>query len=465
MMASELLSGSLDGTYRGAAIDSRNLKGGEIFFAFPGEHTDGHRFVADALAGGARAAVVETSYVDAHPGEAAAWSGHGTVLGVESGLEALHALTRGVRRDVPKRLVAITGSAGKTTTKEILATLLSRRFRVAKTPGNLNNFLGFPLALLGIPDDTEWMVAELGMSEAGELAHLSRLARPEIAVFTNVGPAHLQSFGTLKAVAAAKAELLEGLTGDGWVIANGDDPLVRKIAREHAEGFRGRTIYYGLSAGPETSLDLRAAGVRTTPEGGSRFELVAGGERQPIELPLYGLYNVENFLAAAACAWALGLSLEEIRRAAGSLAPGKGRGTVHRLGGGVTLIDDSYNSNPKALRRALESAATLKARRHWAILGDMLELGPTAPELHRQAGRDALELGFRPVVGVGLLASELVTEVRAGGGDGEWFADASAAVAWVRDNVRPGDAILVKGSRGIALDAVVAALLSPEETS
>ena len=460
MMAGELLCGSLDGTYRGAAIDSRNLAGGEIFFAFQGERTDGHRYVASALDGGARAAVVETSYLKAHPGEARGWSDHGTVLTVPRGLEALHGLVRGVRRSVPERLVAITGSAGKTTTKEILTTLLKGRFRVAKSPGNLNNFLGFPIALLGIPNDTEWMVAELGMSEAGELAHLSRLARPEVVVFTNVGPAHLEFFGSLEAIAAAKAELLEGLTRDGLVIANGDDPLVRGFARTHARSFRGRTVYYGLASG---SLEVRAAGVTAVGGGGSRFELIAGGERQPIELPLHGLYNVENFLAAAACAWALGLPLEEIRQATEDLRDPKGRGAVHHLGREITLVDDSYNSNPRALRVALESAAALDGGRRWAVLGDMLELGPTAPELHREAGREALELGFEPVLGVGPLAAELVAEVRARGGGGEWFEDAPAAAHRARDLMRPGDVILVKGSRGIGLDAVVAALLEGRE--
>lgn len=466
MMASELLSGTLDGTYRGAAIDSRRLAGGEIFFAFPGEQTDGHRFVAAALEGGARAAVVEKAYADSHPEALGAWKAQGTVLGVEAGLEALHALTRGVRRQVPERLVAITGSAGKTTTKEILAELLGRRFRVAKTPGNLNNFLGFPLALLGVPDDTEWMVAELGMSEAGELAHLSRLARPEAVVLTNVGPAHLEFFGSLEAIAEAKAEILEGLAGDGLVVANGGDPLVRRVIERFGESFGGRTVFYGLGTEAEApGCEVRAENVTATAAGGSRFELVAGGEgktaeRHTVELPLHGLYNVENFLAAATCAGALGVRLEEVSQAAADLSVAGGRGSVHRRAGEITVVDDSYNSNPRALYRALESAAALPGRRHWAVVGDMLELGPTAPELHRQAGRDALELGFGPVVGVGALAAELVDEVRARGGEGRWFADAPAAAAWAREHLQAGDTVLIKGSRGVGLEAVVAAVLA-----
>ena len=196
------------------------------------------------------------------------------------------------------------------------------------------------------------------------------------------------------------------------------------------------------------------------PSGGSRFQLVAGGERRAVELPLYGLYNVENFLAAAACAWSLGLSLEEIADAAATVSSTGGRGAVHHPGQGITVVDDSYNSNPRALRRALESAAALPGQRRWAVLGEMLELGPAATELHRESGSDAVELGFGPVAGVGPLTASLVEEVRATGGEGLWFPDAAAAASWARDELRSGDTVLVKGSRGVGLEMVVRELLS-----
>ena len=253
--------------FAGAAIDSRRVRGGELFFALPGARTDGHRYVAAALAAGAGAAVVERPAEPAPPPSAA-------LVRVADTFAALHALTRAVRATVPERLAAITGSAGKTTTKELLAAMLARRFRVAKSPGNLNNLYGFPLALLGIPDDSEWMVAEMGMSEPGELARISRLGRPDVAVFTNVRPVHLEFFGTLQAIAAAKAELLAGLAGGdggegsdggGLVVANADDPQVAAIAHRFlarvAAGERaGRVVWYGRGDGAGLAAAERRAG-------------------------------------------------------------------------------------------------------------------------------------------------------------------------------------------------------------
>ncbi len=456
MIGGQVLTGDAGGTYRGVAIDSRRVTGGELFFALAGSRTDGHVFVADALGRGAAAAVVEQGRARAEPQELGAWGELGTVIGVPRTLEALHDLTRGIRRLVPQKLVGITGSAGKTTTKEVLAHLLAIRFRVARSPGNLNNLLGFPLALLGIPADTEWMVAEMGMSEPGELAQLSRLARPDVAIFTNVGSAHLESFGSVRAIAEAKAELLAGLPADGLVIANADDPEVRRIAGRH----RGRVVFFGRGAGHEVRAeDLEVAGDRPA----TRFELVAGSERAAVEVPLLGLHNVDNFLAAAACAWALGLGVGEIAEAARSLAPAPGRGAVTRLPNGATLVDDSYNSNPEAVERALEAVRRLSGRRHWAVLGDMLELGQEAPEFHRRAGETAARLGFDPVFGVGPEARELVAAAEDAGADGRWFRDTAAAADAACAEVRDGDVVLVKGSRGIALDVVVRRMLAAGE--
>jgi UDP-N-acetylmuramoyl-tripeptide--D-alanyl-D-alanine ligase len=452
------VTGDPGSVWDGAAIDSRAVHGGhggetgELFFAFAGERTDGHRFVADAFARGAAAAMVQ---------EEVAVPERGALITVPDTFRALHDLTRHLRRRVPEKLVGITGSAGKTTTKELLAAMLAARYRVARTPGNLNNLYGFPLSLLNVPDGTEWMVAEMGMSTPGELRQLSLLGRPDVALFTVVRPVHLEFFGTLQAIAEAKSELLAGLPADGLVVANADDPEVSRIARRHLSQSGGRIVWYGL--GPDAEgADVRASDVSPAPGGliGSRFLLSAGERSVEVALPLHGLYNVGNCLAAAACAHALGVELAEIAGAVAAVRPAAKRGVVHRLPGGVTLIDDSYNSNPDAVDRALEGAALLPGTRRLAVLGDMLELGPEGPRFHRAAGERAAGLGFSPVAGVGELARELAAGAAARGAEAPWFPDAAAAAEWAAGEVRDGDLVLVKGSRGVKLEAVVDRLLA-----
>ncbi len=444
-MDAAVLAGDPAALWRGCVLDSRRVEGGEVFFALPGEQVDGHEYAGTAARRGAGAIVVHRD-VDAERG-AAAW------LRVEDTYEALHALTRAVRAEVPRYLVGLTGSAGKTTTKELLAAMLARRFRTSKSVGNFNNLYGFPIALMAIEDGCEWMVAEMGMSTPGELAGVSRLGRPDVALFTNILPVHLESFQNLRGIAEAKAGLLAGLAADGLVVSNADDPEVERIARRHA----GREVRYGV----ENEADVMATPAEPRPDGriGSRFELRASGEAVTVELSLHGLYNAENCLAAAACAHALGVPLDEIASAAASFEPAAGRGEVHRLGGGVTLVDDSYNSNPDAATKALKSARHLPGRRHVAVLGDMLELGDGAAAFHRQVGERAAELGFSPILGVGELAAELLDAAGERGAETERAPDAAAAVEWARRAVRDGDLVLVKGSRGIALEAVVQALV------
>ncbi|HEV3455361.1 MAG TPA: Mur ligase family protein [Thermoanaerobaculia bacterium] len=538
--AGRVVAGDAQALLSGAAIDSRAVRGGELFFAFAGAHADGHRFVGDAFGRGAAGAVVQDlaaaaaswpplaeTLPAAPPVTAGATAGAPAVppelagravIQVADTLAALHDVARSVRRRVPRRLVGITGSAGKTTTKELLAAMLAARYRVARNPGNFNNLYGFPLALLNVPDDAEWMVAEMGMSTPGELRQLSLLGRPDVALFTVVRPAHLQSFDNLRGIAEAKAELLAGLAPDGMVVANAGDPEVVRIARRYlAEGAGGspggpdtprkRVVWYGIApaaglpataagaagspgagaansasaAAADTSgadsappalpppLDVVAYDLAVAPGGiGSRFVLAAGGQAQEVLLPLHGLYNVENCVAAAACAFALGVPLPDIAAAAAQARPAAGRGVLHRvaLPGGparLTVIDDSYNSNPDALAKALASAARLPAARRLAVLGDMLELGPAGPRFHREGGVEAARLGFDPVAGVGELARELVAGVREGGAAAAWHPDAGAAADWVAAAVRPGDVVLVKGSRGVGLDAVVRRLLAMGE--
>lgn len=481
-MDGEVVAGDRDVMWDGAAFDSRRVKGREIFFALPGEQADGHDFVDRAVAGGAAAVVVHRD-VAPHAGrdEARARLERGVAwLRVADTYRALHELTHAVREQVPERLVAITGSAGKTTTKELLAAMLARRFRTERSCGNFNNLYGFPLSLLNIRDDCQWMVAEMGMSTPGELRQISLLGRPDAAVFTNVKPAHLENFSSVRDIADAKAELLAGLKPGGLVVANAGDPEVMRIVERHrAEaGVAGvRYVLYGFAerAASDTIPDRGVPDVTATApralsdRPGSRFELTAGGESVVVELPIHGLYNVENCLAAAACAHALGVPLPEIAAAAAESVPGTGRGEVHRQGG-LTIVDDSYNSNPDAAGKALASARQLPGRRHMAILGDMLELGPRSPSFHRAVGRRAAELGFDLVVGVGELARELTVAARSHGADSRWLAGADQAAEWAAaalegGELAAGDTILVKGSRGVGLEVVVEALLAPDADS
>lgn len=464
--------------YRGAAIDSRRVEGGELFFALPGERTDGHRFVAGALAAGAAAAVVRTPVGDAG----------GPLIRVDDVTEALHDLTRDHRRLLDIRVAAVTGSAGKTTTKDLLALLLGERWRVRKSPGNLNNLLGFPLTMLAIDADCEWLVAEMGMSVPGELAAVSRLGRPDVAVFTNVRPAHLAGFeepdgvpADVEAIARAKAELLAGLADGGLIVANAGDPRVVGLVERHlaarggasaCDGLRAcggergatgeRVVWYGLApaAGETPRAEVAAHGLEPLAGSpGTRFTLEYRGASAKVELPLHGKVNVENFLAAAACALTLGVPIEAVAAAARRAAIASGRGEVLSLPSGAILVDDSYNSNPEAARLALEAARLLDGRRRVAVLGDMLELGAAERRYHWQLGGDAAELGFGLVVGVGELAAETVAAAREAGVETAWFEDARAAGAGVPALIGDGDVVLVKGSRGAALERVVEALV------
>jgi UDP-N-acetylmuramoyl-tripeptide--D-alanyl-D-alanine ligase len=471
-MSGRVIGGDADAMWTRATLDSRRVEGGELFFALRGERVDGHDFVGQALERGAAAVVVERAVPlpaldEAEPARGAATGAtpampSGAVIRVPAVYDALHALTRAVRAEVPEHVVAITGSSGKTTTKELLALCLGRRFRVEKTQGNLNNLLGFPLTLLGTTPGTQWLVAEMGMSVPGELGQISRMGRPEVAVYTNVRPVHLEGLGSLEAIARAKSELLEGLPPDGIVVANAEDPWVRWIAEQRVAAHpQARIVWYGGDAA------YRIADLAPRDAGGTRFRLTTPEGEAWVELPLHGAYNAENFLAAATAAHTIGVPLAELVAAARAAAPVGGRGAVTRLPIGATLVDDSYNSNPVALRKALESARALPGERHWAVLGDMRELGPDAPRFHREEGEAAVRLGFAPLAGVGPLSESLVQGARdvlaqdataAARGEARWFATAEEAAPWAAATLRRGDVVLVKGSRGVHLERVVMAL-------
>ncbi len=428
----------------GVSIDSRTIAQGELFFAIAGPRFDGHAFLAEAAARGATAAVVEQP-VEAPPGL--------TLVRVADTTRALSDLARHVRLLAEVPVVVITGSMGKTTTKDMAAALLATAGPVLKTEGNLNNQFGLPLTLFRLRPEHTAAVLELGMSAPGELRSLSLIARPDIAVLTNVAPVHLEFFASVDEIARAKAEVFAGLAPGGLAVLNGDDPRVRRAG----EAWSGPVVWFGRDRRYEVSAEK----VRGTAFG-MRFDLKVGGQTVEVALPLPGVHFVMNFLAAVAAAHARGIKPEAMAEAATHLSAAPHRGEVRRLGGGITLLDDCYNSNPEALEAVSLALGSAGARRRVAVLGDMLELGQRGPEFHREAGERLAER-IQVLAAVGPLAQHFLEGAKRAGmatGALHAFKDAAAAASAVPELVRPGDVVLVKGSRGINLELVVEALLA-----
>jgi len=385
-------------------------------------------------------------------GAAAAFVDHptgapGLQLRVADTTLALQQLGSGLRQRWGGTVVGVTGSAGKTTTKDTIAALVSAAFPTGRTIGNLNNHYGVPLSLLRLPDDCSVAVIEMGMNRAGEIRELARIARPEIGVVTNVGWAHAENFPDgVAGIAAAKRELIEDLPPDGIAILNGDDARVRGFADRHP----GRSILFGLSADAE----VRAENVELLPKGGATFRVV-GVEFQS---PLTGRHEISNVLAGIAVARALGIAPEKLRDAVRHLAPGKMRGERSERNG-ILIINDSYNANPEAMKSMLELLAGTPVRRRIAVLGEMLELGHEGDGLHRCIGRFLAAQGINAVVGIRGAARLLVEEaVQAGLSDGAayFFSTPEEAGDFLRGYMQPGDAVLFKGSRGVAVEKALA---------
>jgi UDP-N-acetylmuramoyl-tripeptide--D-alanyl-D-alanine ligase len=382
-------------------------------------------------------------------------TGGATVVRVEDTTRALQELARWLRHHLDPTVVAVTGSLGKTTTKELTAALLSTRYDVHATPGNLNNHWGLPLSLLGLEPHHELMVAEMAMSRAGEIRALARLAAPEVGVITNVAPAHMENFADLEAVAEAKGELAEELPASGTLIVSADDPRTSKMPQTVATHV-SRVVRFGR----HRDADVRAAGVAASASGWS-FTLRVGAESRDITLNLPGIAGISSFLAAAAVAWALDVPLDAIAAQAPTLKPIANRGAV-RLVDGLTLLDESYNASPVAVKAALDTLAGLPVEgRRVAVLGDMLEMGEWTDRVHREVGRRATEIGVDLLLAVGACA-DLIAEGAILAGMDEAavheFSTAEDAAAWLPERLRAGDALLVKGSRGVHLEHVVNAV-------
>ena len=421
---------------QGYSIDSRTLRPGDLFFAVKGERLDGHDFVSQALERGAAAAVVGSDRLSS-------FSSRARLIAVEETLSALQGLAAAVRRTWGKPVVGITGSAGKTTTKEAIAHLLATRFRVLKSEGNLNNHFGLPLMLLRLEQEHEVAVIEMGMSHLGEIRALARIAQPKIGVVTCVAPVHLEFFQSVAEIARAKRELVESLPGDGTAVLNADDEYVSQFGR----GFAGKVVTFGV----RQPASVRAEKIELRGAHGSAFEIVAGGSREPATLPLVGAHNIPNALAAVAVALEQGIPLVDAAAALADLAPAEKRGQLLEVGG-ATVINDCYNSNPKALDAMVDALLALPAQRHIVVAGEMLELGPTGPELHRACGRRMAERGVDALVGVRGAAEHMVKAAREAGMRAEFLAAPEDAGAWLAAEARRGDAVLLKASRGVRLE-------------
>lgn len=421
----------------GWSVDSRTVSAGDVFFALRGPHHDGHAFVGEAFAKGATAAVIE------QPVEVS-----GILLPVASTYRALKDLAAWARRQWPGTVVAVTGSAGKTTTKEAIAHLLAGRFAVGKSAGNYNNHVGVPLSLLRLPDGCQVAVLELAMNHAGEIAELAAIARPQIGVVTMVGHAHVEFFDSIEEVARAKRELIESLPPDGTAVLNADDPRVADFRKVHP----GPAVTFGFSE----SADVRAAAFERTPEG-SRFQLVGDGW---FHTRLEGRHGVRNLLAALAVARLFGLRPEELAEAVASLEPPAMRGR-RLLWRGITILDDSYNANPEAVCAMLETLRETPGRRRIAVLGEMLELGRHSEALHRWVGRQAAEAADI-VIGVRGDARFLVEAAVEAGLAREaafFFEEPEQAGERLRRLAREGDVVLVKASRGTRIERALEALM------
>ncbi len=447
--------------FTAVVIDSRQAAPGSLFVALRGEKQDGHDFVLDAFRRGAVAALVSRPV----PGCEMTWLVEGSLPAAEGSTpvclqvpDVLRALQDAAhswcQRQVGRRVIAITGSVGKTSTKEAIAAVLAQRYRVLKSEGNFNNEIGLPLTLLKLEPGHQRVVLEMGMYAAGEIARLVEIARPVVGVVTNVLPVHLERLGSLEAIARAKAELPQGLPADGVAILNGDDPLVRAMARLSPAT---TAITYGLGPG----CDLWASHVRSGGLAGIDARFHYGGKSRLVHLPWLGRHNVYPALAAAAVGLAEGLSWDEIvagLRAGGNL----GRLTVRHGAAGATILDDSYNSSPASALADLDLLAELSGRR-LAVLGDMLELGSYEEEGHREVGRRAGEV-LDILATVGRRANWIAEEAKRRNPTlaVQTWQDRQEAAAWLRQQLRPGDYVLVKGSRAMALEEVATALCKEE---
>jgi UDP-N-acetylmuramoyl-tripeptide--D-alanyl-D-alanine ligase len=437
----------------GVSIDSRSVRAGELFIAIHGPRHDGHDHVEAALGRGALAAMVSEARLGHYPDAV-----RDRCIAVADTFAALKRFARAVREAWGGKIAGVTGSVGKTTTKEILAALLGSRLRILKSEGNFNNEYGLPLTLFRLDETHQAAVLEMGMSRRGELSRLAEIARPDVGVVTRVAPAHLEFFASVEEIALAKRELIEGLNGrDSVAVLNADDPLVAAFA-PHAPG---RVLTYGIA----NAADFRAEAIEDRGALGSTFVLAEGGKRVRLELALAGRHVISNGLAALAAASVWGIGAVEAHGVLRDLRAPAMRGELLRLGNGAALINDSYNSSPAALHAMIGVlAATPDYRRRILAAGEMRELGQTSPQLHREAGSLAAKTGkIDWVIGVEGAAAQIVEGAVSAGvpkAQTKFFSSSEEAASFLSEFVASGDLLLVKGSRGVKMERIVESLLA-----
>lgn len=443
----DIHGGALPEGVAAVGTDSRSLPPASLFVALRGPRFDGHRFVQAAIDAGARAVLVDRTGAEAAAqyleSQKAPW------LVVDDTLKALGDLAQYHRRTVDKPVVAITGSNGKTTTKELLASALGQRGGVHRNAGNFNNLIGLPLTVLSWKEATWAAVLEMGMNAPGEIARLTEIAAPEVGVVTNVAAAHLEGLGSVEAVARAKAELYAGLSGDAVAIVNADDPVVQSVCRPQVH-------CRGVTFGAQADADVRILETRGVPDGVHLRMDVAGS---PVEttLPLIGAHNGHNAAAAAAAAWVLGVSEADIARGLASASVPDGRLRLRKGPLGVQVLDDTYNANPESMRAAFAALVDRASGsgRCVAVLGDMLELGDDAPRLHREVGYAAAALGIDWVLALGEHSQAVADGARQQGTEASAFEDLDTLLGALEKGLASDDWILVKGSRGMRMERVV----------
>jgi UDP-N-acetylmuramoyl-tripeptide--D-alanyl-D-alanine ligase len=438
-----LVSGDLGVRVTGMSIDTRSLGVGEAFFAIHGHHGDGHAFLREAAARGAACVVVHAVSDDLPPAVA--------VVLVDDTTRALGRLAAWHRQRFTLPVVAVTGSNGKTTTKEMMASVLEALGPVLKPPGSFNNQWGLPLTLLGLGPEHRAVALELGANQPGEIAALAALCRPTVGVVTMVASAHTAFFGSLDGVQAEKGALVAAIPPEGAVVLNADDPRVLAM--------RARARARVITVSAREDADVRAVGSPVETAEGLTVTLEARGARRTALLRFAGRHNVGNALAAAGVGLALGLPLADLVRGLEAARPAAGR-CVWLRAGGLTILDDSYNANPTSLRAALETFAAVRGRRV-VVLADMLELGDIADSAHREAGRAVVASGVAELIGVGPRSRLAVEAAReAGLAECHHAGTFEDTMALLLKRLIPGDAVLVKGSRGMRMERVVAALVA-----
>lgn len=452
-MGGTLMAGSPDQTFAGIGTDSRTIEGDECFVALVGDVHDGHTFLSDVLHKGIQGVIVRRERAEEFERRLTAMP-QVVCIAVDDTLAALGALAAYHRRNASVSVAAITGSNGKTSTRSMATQVLAQRFNVLSPHGNFNNEIGLPLTLLRLTPSHRWAVLELGMNHPGEISRLGDICRPDIGLITNIGPAHLEGLGTIEGVMHAKGELLEKIRPGGTVILNADDPMTAHLRRKTS----AEPLLFGLSE----AADIRGFDIAAHPVG-IGFTLAVAGEKTDIHLASPGEFMVANALAAASIGHTVGLSLAEIKSGLENFSPIHGRMNLHRLPGGITVIDDTYNANPNSVKAAISTLQALKGQhRAILVLGDMLELGDASRSLHGGVGSFAARTGVSRLYATGEFADAVSQGARLEGMPEKSIFCGSKADIFkdLIERLTAGDWLLVKGSRGMRMETLVKDILN-----